>query len=154
MTKLILAFGNFCERPEIDHYTFPQIYDVTKYVTLAISVCELNQALYFSFTLPYRRLTDSLVAAFAVSFRLSLFLCTKFWLSLLSPIRHGRVFIPFSEIPFYIFRPQRACGWRMNEYKVNKVLVCVGSALGGYVVLYLLYCSVILTYATGIRIQC
>lgn len=79
--KLILAFGNFCERSEIDRYTFPQIYDVTKYVTLAISVCELNQALYFSFTLPYHRLTVSLVAAFDVGSRFSLFLCTKFWLS-------------------------------------------------------------------------
>jgi hypothetical protein len=45
------------------------------------------------------------------------------------------------EYHFITFRVHRTCGWRMNEYQGNIVLVCVGCTVGGHVVLWhLLYC--------------
>ena len=62
-------------------------------------------------------------------------------LSLPSPTRHGSLFVPFRGMPFDTFGLQRACGWRMNEYQGNLVLVCVGCGVGGHSLLgRLLYC--------------
>jgi hypothetical protein len=62
-------------------------------------------------------------------------------LSLPSPTRHGSLFVLFRGMPFDTFGLRRACGWRMNEYQGNIVLVCVGCGVGGRSVLRHLFYS-------------
>ena len=102
--------------------------------------------------LPYYTLVDLshwqilFQVCLSVAFSLSSFLSTIFCLVLdyivaASPYPTWKLVRSIPCMPFDTFGLQRACGWRMNEYQGNIVLVCVGCGVGSQSVLrHLLYC--------------